>query len=128
MRQVFTSPRLENVEGVANLLREHGIETYVSGRRSYKGSRRQPFSYREQHGEVQPGVWIVKAEDQTRARELLREAGLIDSTRTDSFLPEPYQPQAPPAPGPGAVATRVKLVLLAAIVMFVLMIVLRILR
>ena len=128
MRQVFTSPRLENVEGVANLLGEHGIETYISGGRSYKGARRQPFSYRDKHGEAQPAVWIVKAEDQPRARELLRQAGLIDSTRTDSYLAEPYQPQAGPAPGSGAVAFRVKLVLLAAIVMFVVMIVLRLLR
>jgi hypothetical protein len=34
-------------------------------------------------------VWVVKSEDQPRARQLLREAGLLDSTRgggSDSFL------------------------------------------
>ena len=30
MRQLFTSPRLENVEAVAKLLNEAGIETWIS--------------------------------------------------------------------------------------------------
>lgn len=34
MRQVFSSARLENVEGVARLLNEQGIETYISQSRS----------------------------------------------------------------------------------------------
>ena len=119
MRQIFTSPRLENVEGVAALLGEHGIETYISGGRSYRGARRQAFSYRDgsRQGE-QPAVWIVKAEDQTRARALLREAGLIESTRSggDSYVPASLQ--APAArPGGHPLALRLKLVLLVAIAM-----------
>ena len=115
MRQIFTSPRLENVEGVAALLNEHGIETWISGSRSYRGSRRQVFSYREgaQQGEP-PAVWIVRAEDQTRARALLREAGLIDSTRSDSYVPASLQAPASRPTG-NAIAQRVRLVLLAAI-------------
>ena len=31
MRQVFSSPRLENVEAVAELLRKEGIEVRISG-------------------------------------------------------------------------------------------------
>ena len=93
MRQLFTSPRLENVEAVARLLNEAGIETYVNDARSYKGSRRRSFSYKESpYGDSQPGVWIVKADDVTRARALLIEAGLIESTRPDSYLPK-----APPS-------------------------------
>ena len=88
MRQVFTSPRLENVEGVAELLREAGIEVYISDGRNYKDRQRRTFSYRDGARErPDPALWIVKAEDQPRARELLRDAGLLASTRpgqTDS--------------------------------------------
>ena len=44
MRQVFTSPRLENVESVAGLLREQGIEVRITNDRSYRGNRRSSFS------------------------------------------------------------------------------------
>lgn len=89
MRQIFTSQRLENVEGVAKLLNDAGIETYISEGRSYKGNRRGTFSYKDSgRGFTQPGVWIVKAEDVTRARQLLVDAGLIESTRPDSYLPK----------------------------------------
>lgn len=83
MRQVFSSPRLENVERVAELLREQGIEVRVSNGRSYKGSRRGNFSYRESANEgPQPAVWVVKSDDQPQARQILREAGLLDSGRS----------------------------------------------
>ena len=72
MRQVFTSSRLENVEGVAQLLREAGIEVRVTNDRSYKGNRRSSFSYREETGE-RPTVWVIRSEDQLRARDLKPE-------------------------------------------------------
>ena len=81
MRQVFSSPRLENVEGVAQLLRDAQIQVRITDGRSYKGKRRQAFSYSERGGDPHPTVWVVKSEDQARARQLLREAGLMDSTR-----------------------------------------------
>lgn len=92
MRQVFTSPRLENVEAVAGLLREQGIEVRITNDRSYRGQRRSHFSYREREGdeaEPQSAVWIVNADEQPRARQLLRDAGLLDSSRdgTSSYLP-----------------------------------------
>lgn len=89
MRQVFSSARLENVEKVAQMLEEDGIEVRITNGRSYKGKVRRNFSYREGGNEgPQPAVWIVKSEDQPRARQILREAGLIDSTRNpgDSYL------------------------------------------
>ena len=89
MRQVFTSPRLENVEAVADLLRAEGIEVRITEGRSYRGNRRSSFSYRD--GEdtgPQPAVWIVRAEDQPRGRALLRDAGLLESSRGEgSYLP-----------------------------------------
>jgi hypothetical protein len=112
MRQLFTSQRLENVEAVAKLLNDAGIETWVSEARSYKGNRRRTFSYKDaDRGGNQPGVWIVKAEDVTRARALLIEAGLLESTKPDSYLPAP-----PPSPHAGNEplrrAHRIRLVLL----------------
>ena len=92
MRQVFSSPRLENVERVAALLSEHGIETRVTNGRSYRGTRRGSFSYRESpEGDVRPAVWVVTSDDQPKAREILREMGLLDSGRSPtSYLPTPH--------------------------------------
>lgn len=85
MRQIFTSARLENVEAVAQMLEEDGIEVRITNGRSYKGSVRRNFSYREGGNEgPQPAVWIVKSEDQPRARVILREHGLLDSSRNPS--------------------------------------------
>ena len=77
------------------MLEEAGIEVRVSQDRSYKGNRRRPFSYRDSanaNAEDHPQVWVIKAEDQPKARAMLRESGLIDSTRpefsqTGSYLP-----------------------------------------
>lgn len=83
MRQVFTSPRLENVERVAALLQEHGVVTRITNGRTFKGSLRGNFSYRETANKnPPPAVWVVRSEDQPKARELLREAGLLDSGRS----------------------------------------------
>lgn len=90
MRRVFTSPRLENVEAVASLLREQGIAVKIAEDRSYRGSRRSTFSYRIQEDDgPQPSVWIVHAADQPRGRQLLRDAGLLESSRAgeSSYLP-----------------------------------------
>ncbi|HWS77452.1 MAG TPA: hypothetical protein VN205_03640 [Thermomonas sp.] len=89
MRQVFTSPRLENVEAVAALLRDAGIEVKITEPRSYRGNRRRSFSYRtSEDAAPEPAVWIVRADDQPRGRQLLREAGLLDSSRGESsYLP-----------------------------------------
>lgn len=91
MRQVFSSPRLENVEAVAELLRAEGIEVRITNDRSYRGNRRSNFSYRDGGDSgPQPAVWILNADDQPRGRQLLRDAGLIESSRGESsYLPLP---------------------------------------
>ena len=87
MRQVFTSLRLENVEAVAQLLRDAGIEVRITNGRSYKGKMRSRASYSDDSA-PRPAVWVVHSEDHTRAREILRDRGLLESTRpSDSFLP-----------------------------------------
>lgn len=48
------------------------------------------FSYDQRKASVVvPAVWIVNAEDQPRGRQLLRDMGLLESTREElpSFLP-----------------------------------------
>lgn len=84
MRQIFSSQRVETVEGVAELLRGHGIQVKVTNGRSYKTRRSGQFSYTETgNAGSHPAVWIVRADDQPRAREILREARLLDTTRRD---------------------------------------------
>jgi hypothetical protein len=114
MRQIFTSQRLETVEGVARLLEEHGIETHTSHARSYKGRRRGGFSYSAAHREPQPGVWVVRADQLVPARDVLREAGLLESTRIGSFLPsnDGNMALAPQKPAT-RLARRIRLALLA---------------
>ena len=90
MRQVFASARLENVEAVAELLRAEGIAVKIANGRSYRGRRRGGFSYDSRRiPDDIPAVWIVHSEDQPRGRQLLRELGLLESTRdpASSYLP-----------------------------------------
>ncbi|MBS0193236.1 MAG: hypothetical protein JSR34_03255 [Proteobacteria bacterium] len=127
MRMVFTSPRLENVEAVAKLLTEAGIEVKVANDRSYKGARRKVFSYRDKpDAEGNPQVWVLKAEDQPRARAMLREQGLLETTRhgvgfggdtaPPSFLPlSAQQPAARQRDARATFTMRIRLILLAVI-------------
>lgn len=119
MRQVFSSPRLENVERVAALLRAAGIETRISHPRSYKGGLRGAFSYRDHvRTEPVPAVWVIKSEDQPAARVLLRDAGLLGSTRAETGYTLPaFRSEEPLAPNDPARkrAFRLKVGLLLAI-------------
>jgi hypothetical protein len=120
MRQVFTSARLENVEHVAKLLEDAGIEVRISNGRSYKGAIRGNFTYRDDARGQMAAVWIVKSEDQPKARAMLREAGLMDSSRNapDSFLAMSFRGTNPDPGGRSDVqrrAFRIKLGLLVVI-------------
>lgn len=121
MRQVFTSPRLENVEAVAALLRDAGIEVKITEPRSYRGNRRSSFSYRDSdEAAPQSAVWIVRAEDQPRGRQLLREAGLLDSSRAgeSSYLPLSVLDEGKPV-SKAERTMQIKLGLLVAIVVVI---------
>ncbi|PPU93249.1 pathogenicity-like protein [Xanthomonas albilineans] len=119
MRQIFSSQRVETAEGVATLLREAGIEVRLSNGRSYRSRHSGQFSYLDPVAtQAQPTVWVVHANDQPHARELLRAAGLLDSTRRDTEQNRPYlsefQSQAAPD-NRKRWAWRIRLALLAAI-------------
>ena len=123
MRQVFTSPRLENAERVAQLLRDAGIEVKLRHGRTYRGALRGDFTYRDQaRTDPQPTVWVVQSEHQPKARALLREQGLLDSTRSDTGyrLPAFRSEDAAAADHPGRRrAFRLKLGLMLVIVLVI---------
>ncbi|MGY1519689.1 hypothetical protein [Luteimonas sp. A482] len=90
MRQVFSSARIENVQAVAKLLADEGIEVRVEDGQRYRRSIRSGFSYRESGGNAsRASVWVVRSDDQSRARQLLHAAGLLEATPANpaSFLP-----------------------------------------
>lgn len=120
MRQVFSSRRIENVEAVARLLEEAGIQTHIQNGRGWRGAIRGNFSYSA--GARQPpapSVWVVRSDQQTQARRLLREAGLwqAESSSTGGFIPPTMHGDggsAKPGGGPPT-ARRVRFGLLALI-------------
>ncbi|KFN50438.1 hypothetical protein [Arenimonas composti] len=117
MRQVFTSPRLENVEGVQKLLEDAGIATKISQGRSWKGNSRREFSYTAKNHDAgqQPALWVLRPDDFKRARELLHEGGLLEATRKESYLPENLQFREPAANDPARRISRIRMALLAAV-------------
>lgn len=120
MRQVFSSTRLENVEGVAKLLGDAGIEVRITGGRSYKSGWGGRRTYNDSQRAAEPAaVWVVKSEDQPRARQLLRDTGLLESTslRSESYLgPSLHQrPERTDVPTPQRRALRAKIWLLLGI-------------
>jgi hypothetical protein len=78
MRQIYTSPRQENIDRVVALMAEHGIEASVANRSNYNRPTWQRFSYlqRQDNRDSWAQVWIARADDYTRARALLREIGI----------------------------------------------------
>lgn len=93
MRQVFSSARIENAEAVAAMLEAEGIEARVEHGRSFRSAIRGNFSYRSgADSGPRPTVWVIRSADQPRARQLLREAGLLDA---DTTLPASFLPVTP---------------------------------
>jgi hypothetical protein len=119
MRQIYSSARLENVEGVAKLMADAGIAHKLSDGRSYKKVSRRQFSYvpaRENQQAPQPAVWVINSDDYKRARELMLAAGLLDEAKTaSSYLPEPMQPKPKEAAPAARKINRVRLALLFAV-------------
>ncbi len=114
MRQIYTSPRMENIERVVALMAEHGIQTSIGNRRAYQGADWKRFSYTERgNRDSWPHVSVVRSEDQTLARKLLRDAGIEPATR--------FADELAAARGVGDLnshrrtSSRVKLVILALI-------------
>ena len=100
MRQIFSSPRLENVETLEQLLEEAGIATRVTNRATWNRATKRDFSYAEQKHEGRwPALWVVEADDYAKARDLLREHGVALPTTRPSAEPT-WAPRAPDAEAP----------------------------
>lgn len=115
MRQIYTSPRRENVDRVVDLMTAHRIATTQTNRQAWQGGQWKRFSYTSAGGERDswPQVWVVRAEDQTRARQLLRDAGLEPAIR---FADELAAARAGADPNQrNAVPRRLRLILFALI-------------
>jgi broad specificity phosphatase PhoE len=78
MRLLYTSPRQENIDRVAAYMAENGVETSITNRSNWNRPSYQRFSYaqREEKRDSWPQVWVSRADDFTKARELLRQLGI----------------------------------------------------
>ncbi|HMB55760.1 MAG TPA: hypothetical protein VKM35_00980 [Arenimonas sp.] len=118
MRQIFTSSRFENVQEVARMLDEAGIENRIMGDPGYKGYSRRQFSYADkkaQANEVPASVWVIKSEDYKQARELMHGLGLLDKTDAPSYVPIDLQFAEKAAASPETRLLRIKVGLLFVI-------------
>ena len=127
MRKIFSSQRVENAEGVAQILRDAGIEVRVTNGRSYRTKRSGQFSYTDKvNNDNQPAVWVVHANDQPRAREILRDKRLLDTTRRDHPTAEYAFRETPAEAGNGrGWAWRIRIALLVVIAGVALVIMMR---
>ncbi len=126
MRQVFTSLRIETVEGVAKLLQDADIEVHIANGRSYHSKRGSQFSYAEpMQLKQQPSLWVKRAEDQPRAREILRGAGLLASTRQGQPAALLFTTETPGIGKRRSLAWKIRVALLVAIAIAALVTVVR---
>ena len=115
MRQIYTSPRQENIDTVVALMAEHGIEASVANRSNYSRQTWQRFSYSQPQQERSswPQVWITHADDYTKARALLRDIGIEPVIRHAEELAAARSPS--PIDRRRQVAARVRRILLLAV-------------
>ncbi len=111
MRQIFASPRLDNVDRVVALLRIGGVEPIVSNRKPWaEGWDRRHIPYSDRQTKAQwPQVW-VHPDDLARAREILRDTNVVPTTRVADFKRIAAEPPAATT----SRANRLRLWLLAA--------------
>ncbi len=120
MRQIYTSPRQENIDSVVALMAEHGIKTTVANRSKYNRPTWQRHSYspRRQDRSRWAQVWITHADDYSKARKLLIELGIDPVIRHGEELAAERNPS--PIDRRIRIASRVRrILLLAVLVVFV---------
>lgn len=117
MRMMFTSARIENVERVKAFFDEAGIENKITGGRSYKTYSRRDFTYnarQQSTNEQQPQLWVIRADDYRRAREILLEQGLLEIQKAHSYLPDALK-KIEKKQSPANKSLKIKLLLLTVI-------------
>ncbi|WP_266182952.1 DUF2007 domain-containing protein [Dyella humicola] len=115
MRQLYTSPRQENIDRVASLLAEKGIECTITNRSNWKKPSYQRFSYsqRNEDRDSWPQVWVNKADDYTEARTVLKELGIEPVIRHGEELALARNPT--PETHQKSVATRIRRIVMLAV-------------
>lgn len=88
MRQVYASPRYGNVERLATLFKEHDIQTRITGAKAHRKSAYSSFSYHDSSREAWVQLWVVRAEDFARSRDLMREIGIEPMSERSHILQE----------------------------------------
>jgi broad specificity phosphatase PhoE len=88
MRLLYTSPRQENIDRVVAYMAENGVETTITNRSNWNRPSYQRFSYaqRSENRDSWPQVWINRADDYTKGRELLRQLGIEPMIRHGEAL------------------------------------------
>lgn len=119
MRQIYTSPRAENIDRVAALMAEQGIAAHIANRSNYRRPTYQRFSYSQQNADRDSWaqVWIEHADDYTKARELLRSLGIEPLIRHSEELANARNP-SPLARRSQSAARARRIVLLAVVAVF----------
>jgi ferric-dicitrate binding protein FerR (iron transport regulator) len=124
MRQIYTSPRQDNIDTVVALMAQHGIETTVTNRSNYNRPTWQRFSYSQRQDRASwPQVWISSADDYAKARTLLREIGIEPLIRHAEELAAARNPT--PVDLQARAATRARRIVLLAVLAAAAMVVLR---
>jgi hypothetical protein len=115
MRQLYTSPRQENIDRVAALLAEKGIECTITNRSNWKKPSYQRFSYsqRQEERDSWPQVWVNRADDYTEARTVLKELGIEPVIRHGEELALARNPT--PEAQQKSVATRIRRIVMLAV-------------
>jgi len=115
MRQLYTSPRPENIDRVAALLTEQGIACTIENRSNYKRQTYQRFSYsqRSENRDNWAQVWVTRADDYTRARAVLKEMGIDPVVRHGEELALARNPT--PEMKRQSVATRMRRIVMLAL-------------
>ena len=125
MRQLYTSPRQENIDRVTALLGEKGIECTIMNRSSWNKPSYQRFSYsqRQEDRDSWPQVWVNKADDYTEARAVLKELGIEPVVRHGEELALARNPT--PELRRKGVATRFRRIVMLAVAGAILVLMLR---
>lgn len=115
MRQIYTSPRQENINRVLAILADNGIEATVMNRSNWNRPSYERFSYsqKRENRDKWEQVWINKADDYTQARALLKEIGIEPVVRHGEELALARNPT--PEMRRSSTANRIRRIVLLAV-------------
>ncbi len=125
MRIIYTTPRLENAERVAKLMEAEGIGVRLLFGPQFRRNRWRSTDYRQSQD---PGHWprvlVLNNGDLPQARAVLRAAGLMAPASydrdEDTSAALQFRPRAQPPRDPARIANRIRVALIAILMLVVL--------